>query len=399
MKITIFGAGYVGLSLAMLLDMHNDVVVVDINKQIVDSINNRLSPIRDNLIESYLKNTKCRVRAVLLNDYLLNAELCIVATPTNYDSNTGSFDTSSVESIIQLIINNGPIPIVIKSTIPLHFTRSMIKKYSYKQIYFSPEFLREGKALEDNLNPSRIVIGINDKSSLKQIEFAKLFLNLLSKHLKSNDINSHIVGLEEAEAIKLFANTYLATRVAFFNELDTYCEVNSLDSKEIIEGVCDDKRIGNYYNNPSFGYGGYCLPKDTKQLSKNFGNIPNKIISSTVEANNVRKNHIVSQIEKKMVNKNIKSIGVFKLAMKYGSDNYRSSSMLGIIERLTKKCIEVLIYDPSLKEKVFLNCEVVSSIAELNSRCGLIITNRIEKELLEFVEIKKIYTRDLFNDN
>ncbi len=381
MKIIVIGAGYVGVSNAVLLAIKNEVELVDIVDEKVNMINNRISPISDDYITEYLKKD-INLTATTSTDF--NADFIIIATPTNYNSTTNSFDTSSVDNIIKDILdNNKNTTIIIKSTIPVGYVDHLRNKYKTNNIIFSPEFLREGKSLYDNLFPSRIIVG--DKT-----DKAKEFAFILKDACLKDDVEIVLTNTTEAESIKLFSNTYLALRVSFFNELDTYCEVNNLNSKEIIEGICLDNRIGDFYNNPSFGYGGYCLPKDTKQLLSNYKDVPNEIIKSIVKSNSTRKDFITEQILKC----NPKVVGVFHLVMKVNSDNYRSSSILGIIKRLVNKNVKVIIYEPLCNEKI-LNCEIVNDIVEFKNRSSLIITNRMSSELVDVVD--KVYTRDIFN--
>lgn len=399
MKIVVSGTGYVGLSNAIILAQHNQVVAVDIIQEKVDLINNKKSPIVDKEIEEYLANAKLDLVATTdsLNAYK-DADIVIISTPTNYDPNKNYFDTSSVENVIEQVLSvNTNCSIFIKSTIPVGYTETLIKKYNYKNIFFSPEFLREGKALYDNLYPSRIIVGVYEKNE-KSIQIANEFINLLKEGAIKKDGPTFIVGLKEAEAVKLFANTYLALRVAYFNELDTYAESKDLNTKEIIDGVCADPRIGNFYNNPSFGYGGYCLPKDTKQLRANFYDVPNNLIGAIVESNRTRKDFITDQILNKAGYKNDGSdnitVGIYRLTMKSGSDNFRQSSIQGIMKRLKTKGINVVIFEPTLKDKYFFNSEVIKDFDIFKSKCDVIVANRFE-ECLEDVE-NKLYTRDLF---
>lgn len=387
MKIAVTGIGYVGLSLATLLSQSNEVFALDISEEKVRKINKRISPIKDDDIENYFKEKKLNLKATLdYKEAFSNARFIIISTPTNYDEKKNFFDTSSVEDIIKKVISmhDDNMIIIIKSTVPVGFVENMKEKYRTNNIIFSPEFLREGRALYDNLYPSRIIVG---EKSERAEEFAKL---LKDSCLKESVIVKYM-NSTEAEAVKLFANTYLALRVAYFNELDTYAEIKKLNTKDIIEGVCLDPRIGNYYNNPSFGYGGYCLPKDTKQLKANYKDIPENLISAIVESNETRKNYIAREI----MNKHPKVVGIYRLAMKSGSDNFRSSAIQGVMEKIKENNIEVVVYEPKLFENDFFNSRVVEDIGEFKAISDVILANRYD-ELLSDVK-EKIYTRDLFS--
>ena len=387
MKVAVAGTGYVGLSIATLLSQKNDVYALDIIPEKVQMINNRISPIRDKEIEDFFANKKLKLKATLdYKEAFQNAKFIIISTPTNYDDEKNYFDTSSVEDIIKKVISlNINTTMVVKSTVPVGFIQKMRKEFNIDNIIFSPEFLREGRALYDNLHPSRIIVG---EKSKRAEEFANLLIEG-AVEAKEN-IKVKFMNPTEAEAVKLFANTYLALRVAYFNELDTYAEIKELNAKDIIEGVSLDPRIGMYYNNPSFGYGGYCLPKDTKQLLANFDNVPQNLIKAIVRANKTRKKHITEMVMKK----NPDIVGIYRLTMKAESDNFRFSAIQGVIEGLKKEDVEIIIYEPTLKEKEFNGCRIIKDFKEFSEKSDLILANRYEEKLNAVKD--KIYTRDLF---
>ena len=386
MKIAVAGTGYVGLSLATLLSQNNEVIALDVIPEKVAKINNRISPIKDKEIEEFFKTKDLNLKATLdYKEAFEGAKFIIISTPTNYDDEKNHFDTSSVEDIIQKVISmNIDTTMVVKSTIPVGFIKAMKQKYNIDNIMFSPEFLREGKALYDNLYPSRIIVG--EKS-----ERAQEFANLLKSASLKDEVEVKFMDSTEAEAVKLFANTYLALRVAYFNELDTYAEIKGLNTKDIIEGVCLDPRIGSHYNNPSFGYGGYCLPKDTKQLLANYDNVPQNLIRAIVRSNRTRKKHITEMI----MRKNPETVGVYRLTMKSGSDNFRASAIQEIIEGLKLEGVEVIIYEPTLKTEQFNDCKVINDFEEFSNKSDVILANRLEEKLKSVKD--KVYTRDLYS--
>ena len=399
--ITVFGAGYVGLSMGVLLSEHHQVYIVDVLPEKIRMINEKESPIVDKEIQEYLKYKNLHLTGTLnAREAITQSNYIIVAVPTNYDVSTNTFDTSIVESVVKTAVKYNPYAlIIIKSTVPIGFTRTICEQLKTNRIVFSPDFLREGKALYDNLYPSRIIVGFDSMDSFV-INKVNTFMDLLKENALKEEIEMLSVGSMEAEAIKLFSNTYLALRISFFNELDTFAETNNLNTKQIIDGVCLDPRIGGYYNNPSFGYGGYCLPKDTKQLLASFHGIPENIISAVVSANDTRKQFMITQIQKYIEQKRKESqkqeivVGVYRLTMKSQSDNFRESAIQDILRQLNKENIRFLLYEPTLKENTFLMMDIQNNLDKFKASCDIILANRYDKELDDVKE--KVYTRDIF---
>lgn len=392
MKIVVVGIGYVGIANAILYSQNHEVWAVDVDEEKVRKVNKRISPVVDDMASQFLKEKKLNLRATTeLSEAVVDADYIVIATPTNYDEKQNYFDTSSIEQVISKLLEwNTEATIVIKSTIPVGYTEALCERYDTERIIFSPEFLREGQALRDNLYPSRIVVGICANNSDKLREKAEEYASILANGALKKDIPVLIIGVTEAEAIKLFANTYLALRVAYFNELDSYAEVRGLDTRQIIEGVCLDPRIGSYYNNPSFGYGGYCLPKDTKQLLANYQDIPENIMSAIVQANRTRKDHIAERI----IEKQPHVVGIYRLTMKAESDNFRQSAIQGVMKRLKAQGIAVLVYEPKLQEEYFYGSRVIFDLDEFKQMADIIVANRMSKELVDVQE--KVYTRDIY---